>query len=267
MRDAVRAAIVRAAQEDGIDPAFALAVAERESAFNPTARSSRTIRGIYQMRGDLREKYGVGDSDDPYHQAKGWGRFLPDVKRDMASVLGRDPSDAESYLGHHFGARRAARLLKMAPDTPVGDVFTPGEMAINPHFGKAGTVGALNSSVMADIARRSAKFGGAGVAAGGATQHPADSTPSASSADLSSFGEPVTFPQRMRPPSAGDTDPEIGPDLSSFGDVAYRPSGGSRMFAGIPTMQERAEAPDLSSFGEAVLRPSPRPAEGPSGLY
>lgn len=161
-RDLEREAILRAAKEMGIDPSLALAVAERESNFDPGAKSSSTIRGIFQMNGGARAAHGVGDSTDPYTQAKGWGSFMRDVKREMAGPLGREPTGPESYLGHHFGGVRAGRMLKMDPDTPVEAVFTPREMRENPHFAKAGTVGELNRSVMADIERRQAKYGGEG---------------------------------------------------------------------------------------------------------
>jgi hypothetical protein len=207
-------AIVRAAKEAGIDPSFALAVASRESNFNPTARASKTIRGMFQMRGDLRNQFGIGDSDDPYTQAKGWGSFIGGVKRDMRGVLGRDPTDAEAYLGHHFGARRAARMLQDDPNTPVDAVFTPQEMALNPHFARAGTVGALNSSVEADIGKRMASYGG------GQTALP----------DLSNLGEPVESPT-------------IAPDLSSLGDPVEPVEQASTAPQGLP---------DLSSLGEPV---------------
>jgi hypothetical protein len=200
IRPDVEAAIRRAAEESGTDPAFALAVAERESAFNPNAHSSRTIHGLYQMRGDLRAKYGVGDTSDPYAQAKGWNAFIPDVRSDMKSVLGRDPTDSEAYLGHHFGAKRAARTLNMDPSTPVDAVFTPNEMAVNPHFARAGTIGNLNASVMGDIDKRMARFGGAST-----------SPSSAEPADLSSFGEAIEAPAV----STAQAAPAL--DLSQFG--------------------------------------------------
>ena len=195
---ATQAAIVQAAQEAGEDPAYALAVAERESNFNPQARSSKTIKGLYQMRGDLRQKYGVGESDDPGDQARGWMRSLPDIRNDMKSVLGRDPTDQEAYLGHHYGAKRAARTLTMAPDTPTDAVFTPQEMAANPHFARAGTIGNLNASVMGDIGKRTDRFAGAA---------PASGEPS----DLSSFGEEASAPVATA---------QAAPDLSQFGEAA-----------------------------------------------
>jgi hypothetical protein len=225
--EAERAAIVRAAKEDGVDPAYALAVAERESNFNPQARASKTIAGIYQMRGDLRAKYGVGDSADPYAQAKGWNRSLGDIQTDMRSVLGREPSDPETYLGHHFGARRAARALRMDPSTPVEAIFTPQEMAGNPHFARAGTIGNLNSTVMGDIGTRMARFGGVGA-------------PAAEPADLSSFGEAALEDA----PSTAPSRPQA--DLSSFGDLASVDPQPTSPAPAAPA------PPGLSQFGTPV---------------
>lgn len=216
-----RMAILRAAAEDGIPPSLAMAIADRESSFNPQARNSKTIRGMFQMKGDLRAKYGVGDSDDPYAQAKGWGAFIKDVRKEMAGPLGRDPSDTESYLGHHFGGVRAGRMLGMDPSTPVDTVFTPREMRENPHFAKAGTVGALNSSIIADIGRRQTKFG-------------------AEVPDFAEFGEPVqTASAGAAMPPAVTGGP--APDLSSFGQIAEQSQPAQS--AAAPS------APDFSMFG------------------
>lgn len=202
---AVRDAIIAAARAHGVNPAYALAVAQRESNFNPNARSSKTIRGIYQMRGDLRAKYGVGDSLDPGDQAAGWIRSLGDIKSQMRSVLGRDPTDEETYLGHHYGAVRAARTLRMNPDTPVSAIFTPQEMQGNPHFARAGTIGNLNETVMGDIGKRMARFGGDA----GATPAPAEP------ADLSSFGTPVQVAGGGDAPSMPQAEPEQGPNYQA----------------------------------------------------
>lgn len=210
-----QAAVVQAAKEAGVDPAYALAIAERESNFNPQAKSSKTIRGLYQMKGDLRQKYGVGDSQEPIDQARGWMKSLPDIKSDMKSVLGRDPTDQEAYLGHHYGAKRAARTLTMDPSTPVDAIFTPQEMAANPHFARAGTIGNLNGSVMGDVDKRMAKFGG---------------------------------PNAPSRPAEPATAPAPAPDLSSFGEAIGADGAGDG--AGAVTAQPKLA--DLSSFGEAV---------------
>jgi hypothetical protein len=211
-------AIIEAAQEAGIDPSLALAIAERESSFNPTARASKTIRGLYQMRGDHRARYGIGDSDDPHEQTKAWAGFFRDVKREMAGPLGRDPTDAEGYLGHHFGGVRAGRMLKMDPNTPVDAVFTPREMAENPHFAKAGTVGALNSSILTDIGKRQAKFGG--------------QAPELGLIDFAKMGEPVDNGIAME---------SHGPDFASASDPVEN--------LNMTSSPAASSAPDFSTFG------------------
>lgn len=151
-------AIIAGAEQAGVDPTMALAVAERESGFNPNARSSKTIAGAFQMSQGLRQRYGVGDSTDIGQQTQGWSKFFRQNKYDMGQVLGRPPTDEEGYLGHFYGSTRAARMLKMDSSTPVDQVFTPNERAQNPEFDKAGTVGALNSSVLADVKARHSKY-------------------------------------------------------------------------------------------------------------
>ena len=159
----IQDAIRRIAEANGEDPATLLAYAERESAFNPQARSSKTIKGLFQMTRGLRQQYGIGESDDPETQATGYMPFMRDTREEMGRILGRRPSDAEVYLGHHYGASRAARTLGMDPDMPVDQVFSATERAGNPHFDRAGTIGNLNSSIMSDIEKRRSRFGGEGL--------------------------------------------------------------------------------------------------------
>lgn len=234
-------AIIRAANAAGIDPAVALAIAERESNFNPRAHSSKTIYGMYQMRGDLRAKYGIGNSDDPDVQARGWTRFFRDTKAQMAAKLGRAPTDAEAYLGHHFGAERAGRMMKMDPRTPVETVFTPYEMSINPHFAKAGTVGNLDGSVVNDIGRRARRFGGAELPNFANMGDAVDDGGAGASAppDLSSFGTPVGGGGTVA--SASAVVPPASPQPSA---TVSQPQ---------PSVKQATGAPDFSQFGTPVL--------------
>lgn len=227
MRPDVTNAIIRAANEEGVDPSFALAVAERESNGDPNAHSSQTIHGIYQMTQGLRRQYGSGDSGDPYTQAKAWMPFIKDVKGDMGRVLGREPTDAETYAGHHFGSVRAARMMKMDPNTPVDEVFTPNEMAQNPHFARAGTVGNLNASVTSDITRRQAKFGGA------------------EAPDLAEFGTPVDGISGNNNTIKNPSKTPEAPDLSQYGTVASQGPDPDPQ----PSAPAASSAPDLASLG------------------
>jgi hypothetical protein len=160
---AIQDTIARVAAENGVDPSFALAVASRESIFNPNAKASKTIRGLFQMSGPLRDKYGVGNSTDPAVQTVGWVRFINDTRKQMRAELGRDPTDGELYLGHYWGPDRASRVIAGAQaGLSPRDVFTPRELAANPALGRADTVGQLAQRITGDIDRRKAKYGGAG---------------------------------------------------------------------------------------------------------
>jgi hypothetical protein len=218
--DANRAAIVRAAQEMGVDPSLALAVAERESSFNPHDHADKTIYGMFQMTKGERDKHGSGDSDDPYTQARSWMHmYQNEIIPEMRGVLGRDPTGAEAYLGHHFGNVRAARMItRYDPDTPTSEIFSPREMALNPHFGRAGTSGRLMSSITSDIGRRQTKFGGQGdYSEGDGSQ--------ADTPDFSSWGTPMediegtpsnAAPPQQRPPAAAAPPPQRQASMPNF---------------------------------------------------
>lgn len=164
MQPVVRDAILRAARENDIDPATALAIADRESSGDVNGRApGSSAYGLFQLLKSERNTYG-GNSADPYEQATAWARYIQGTKAEMQRGLGRDPTGPELYLGHYFGGTRAARMVagKIPGESPVASVFSSQELAANPNIGRAGTTGSLTSSIMSDIARRSAKYAGAG---------------------------------------------------------------------------------------------------------
>jgi hypothetical protein len=236
---AAKAAIVRAATEAGEDPAFALAVAERESRFNPNRRASKTISGLYQMQGVHRQAYGAGDSTDPYAQAKAWMPFIRDVKGEMGRVLGRDPTDAEAYLGHYYGGVRAAKTLKMDPHTPTDQVFSPTELAQNPEFAHAGTIGDLNAGIMADIGQRQAKYAGAGDSVAGQRAGGAGTSPAP---DYTQFSV-------QAPEASAEAD---GPDAPVRGAAGTPGSQGDAI--------AQLASPTISPANAAGSMPTPAPA-------
>ena len=216
---ATQAAIIRAAREEGIDPKYALAIAERESGFDPNAKASKTVRGVFQMTGANRARYGGdrADSTDAYDQAKAWAGFFKDVKREMAARIGRDPTDAEAYRGHYFGGVRAGNMMRIDPQTPVEAVFTPNEMAQNAPITRAGTIGALNSSVTQDIERRARRYADAGIDTGakpGNMMRMADAAPRLPS----EYGDLVDAPS-IAPAQATTRLP------SEYGDLVSEASG------------------------------------------
>ncbi len=194
------------AAENDIDPAYALAVAERESRFNPNARASQTIAGLFQMRGDHRRRYGVPDDADPETQTRGFTAFTKTLRDEMTSHLGRAPSSSELYLGHYLGGKRAADALTRHADLSPRDVFSPRELLLNPEFRKHATMGDLSTAVTTDMDKRMARYGGPAPAGTQTAARPdftvfgTPETPEApASVDLTAFGQPET-PMSSFPP-------------------------------------------------------------------
>lgn len=226
----IRDTIARVAREEGIDPAYALAVAERESSFNPNAGGVGTIRGLYQFTGANHRKYGVADNANVEDQTRAFARFSRDLRQEMTQTLGRVPTDAELYSGHHMGGARAARILSgQHADLAPSDIFSPREMAGNPHFGRARTAGDLTKSITADIDRRMAKHGGAAVA-----QAPG-------SVDFAAFGAA----------DGAQPAPSMMPGASAQASRLPNPSSGAK--------QITDGSPDNSG---KILPPGSRPAAG-----
>jgi hypothetical protein len=156
----------------------------------------------------------------------------------MAAVLGRDPTDEEGYLGHHFGGTRAARMLRMGPNTPVDQVFTPDEMAQNPHFGRAGTVGRLNQSILGDMKARHQRFG---------AEMP-DFSQEAEKPDFSSYGKLASLEQPLTGP-----DPNMALEERKFSAPEGTPPPAPTMEEKMPEPRPDKAAPqnsiDLAQFG------------------
>lgn len=227
MPDDIRDTIAMVAHEEGIDPSYALAVADRESSFNPNARNSKSIEGLYQMTGANRQQYGY--TPDVEGQTRAFARFTKDLQGEMAGTLGRAPTNAETYLGHFWGGNRAARVIAggqsgMAPQ----DVFSPREMAENPELARGSSVGGVAGNVMADIDRRQAKYGGA----------PDNSGNNRANTDFASYGDPKGFDFAQYGQAADDPKTTLVSD-DSAGRAQSRP--GTEI--------------DLSQFGAAQAQP------------
>ncbi len=239
----IEAAIRTTAARHGIDPSLMMAIAERESSFKPTSGSGSPYSsafGLYQLLRGERAKYG-GNSTDPEEQAEAWANYIQPTRREMAGVLGRDPSGPETYLGHYFGGVRAARMLtSMHPDTPVDAVFTPRELAANPNIGRAGTVGALTGSVLGDIGRRQQKFGGGGA--------PAFGQASTGQASLPDFSEYAQGGGASGAGADGISSPPDGTPARASGGVMKTPP--QRRTQPDFSSYAAAEAPDFSMYAE-----------------
>ncbi|WP_238312690.1 transglycosylase SLT domain-containing protein [Methylobacterium crusticola] len=153
--------IVRAARETEVDPAYLMALADKESSFSPTARAATSsAEGLFQFltgtwlelvrnfgtkhglsaEADLIERRGstltVSDETsrrrvlalrrDPYVASLMAGELM---KRDRARVeqrLGRDLKRTECYFAHLLGAASAGKFMALTaekPDQPAQRAF------------------------------------------------------------------------------------------------------------------------------------------------
>lgn len=193
MTDAVRRAIDDAARDVGVDARYLVAVAAKESGFDPAARADRsTAEGLFQFTQPtwLRvvkvfgAKHGLAGEADQIVVDRDGGVSMPDAaarsqllqRRNDARLsatmaaelgldnqarlersLGRTATPAETYIAHFLGVSQAAAIIKAARSAPqlAGARLLPAAAASNPAvFGLAGDA----ASVAAIVARIDAYF-------------------------------------------------------------------------------------------------------------
>jgi hypothetical protein len=206
--------IKRVAARHGIDPAVALAIAERESSFNVHGGSGSpysSAYGLFQLLRSERAQYG-GSSSEPEEQSESWANYIEPHRQHMAKVLGREPTGPELYMSHLIGPGRAARIVsgQIDPNTPISDVMTQRELAANPFMVRAGTAGGLASSVMSDVGRRMQKYGGDGDSQG--------DTPKSRPFNFSDFGEAVDMPDAPQSQPLVSGQSPGGSSYAAFGE-------------------------------------------------
>lgn len=144
-----QAEVARVAQQGGLDPLYALAVGGMESGFDTAAKSkTSSAKGAFQFTDATRKRYGLSENATLQEQAAAFNKLTSDNLNQLRGGLGREPSNQELYLAHHFGAGGANQLLKADKNAPVSDVVDQKVIDANPYM-KGKTVGeiiAINSS-------------------------------------------------------------------------------------------------------------------------
>src|SRR4051795_10824314 len=162
-------AVVRAAQVTGVDPAYMMALADKESSLLPDnkARTS-SAEGLFQFVEttwlEVLRRYGpkhgyaaeaeaiqvvqrrpvVSDSEDrerilslrrdPYLSALTAGEMMNAHRQVLAGQVARDPSFAELYMAHFLGVQGASRfvaLLSGQPNKRAPEAFPRAAKAIS----------------------------------------------------------------------------------------------------------------------------------------
>jgi len=145
--------VVRAAQATSVDPAYLMALADKESSLLPDnkARTS-SAEGLFQfIEGtwlEVLRRYGpkhgyaaeaeairvvqgrpavsdakereriLGLRRDPYLSALMAGEMISTHREILAGKVARDPSFAELYMAHFLGVQGASRFVALLSDTP-----------------------------------------------------------------------------------------------------------------------------------------------------
>jgi len=145
--------VVRAAQVTGVDPAYMMALADKESSLLPDnkARTS-SAEGLFQFIEstwlEVLRRYGpkhgyaaeaeaiqivkgkpvVADADqretilalrrDPYLSALMAGEMINTHRETLAGKVARDPSFSELYMAHFLGVNGASRFVALLSDQP-----------------------------------------------------------------------------------------------------------------------------------------------------
>jgi hypothetical protein len=145
--------VVRAAQVTGVDPAYMMALADKESSLLPDSKArTSSAEGLFQFieatwLGVMRRygpKHGyvaeaeaiqiiqcrpvVSDRDererilslrrDPYLSALMAGEMVMTHRQILSGKVARDPSFAELYMAHFLGVNGASRFVALLSDTP-----------------------------------------------------------------------------------------------------------------------------------------------------
>jgi hypothetical protein len=146
-------AVVRAAQVTGADPAYMMALADKESSLLPV-RKARTssaeglfqylettwfevlrrfgskhgfvaaaeaiqiVRGRTTVANQKDRAWILGLRRDPYLSALMTGEMINTHRQTLAGKVVRDPSFTELYIAHFMGVRGATRLVELLGRTP-----------------------------------------------------------------------------------------------------------------------------------------------------
>lgn len=142
---AVTGSISAAAKQFGLNPTLMMAVAKRESDFNPNAKNpSSSATGLFGFIDDtwsrVSARYGKAlgmpegtPPTDPKWAPVMAAALMKENQVVIQKLVGREATEGELYLTHFMGGPAGVRMIKMAsetPDAPAAAAF-PGEAAVN----------------------------------------------------------------------------------------------------------------------------------------
>ena len=145
--------IISAAEKTGVNSAYLMALADKESSFRPQARAGTSsaeglfqfiestwletlrahgakhgfeaaanaitvVQGRYTIADPQNREWVLGLRCDPYLAALMAGELVNQHRERLVDTVQRTPTGGELYLAHFLGASGAARLIRLADEKP-----------------------------------------------------------------------------------------------------------------------------------------------------
>jgi hypothetical protein len=120
----IQKTIVEQSRIWGVDPHLMLTIAQAESSFNPNAKASKTIFGVFQLSKALREKYGIPESrkGDILLQSSAMAQELKSHQLRL-EANGIKPTPASMWGMHFLGPAGYVAMAQANPDADAYEVY------------------------------------------------------------------------------------------------------------------------------------------------
>lgn len=128
----IRAALIRSANQYGVDAGVLSVIVDLESSWDPNAKNSRSSAGgLFQVIDGTAADYGLENRFDIDQSADTGARITRDNISRVSVALGRDLSVGEIYLAHQQGGQGAINLLTARSGTLAANVVGHDAVALN----------------------------------------------------------------------------------------------------------------------------------------
>lgn len=169
-----QAAIAKASSITGVSYGYMMAMADKESGFDPNAKAPKgSASGLYQFTdstwaGMVKKypEYGytVADKNDPEAQAVMAGVLAKENKAVIERATGQSASNTDLYMGHFLGGPTAAKVLSGDPNASAASFVSTTAVTNNPTIfkkpdGSLRTVGEVKELFARQIEPKSAAYG------------------------------------------------------------------------------------------------------------